>query len=321
MKKEEYINLKIKSIIQAKNQLLKKNKIINIITILIFITFFIIIVLCNYYFIKIINKKIKVIAISYGDKNYQKQLYYNKKSALEVGQVDEYYSYGPEDIDEGFKEKNKDILSRRRGNGYWLWKPYFILKTLREKLNDGDYLFYTDAGILYMNSTNYIIDFLNKQASEMWMIRLGIKEKNYSKRDAFILLGVDMPIYSETYQFMAGIQIYKKSKYTEKFLEELLYYSQDKRIITDDNNTQGFDNYPSFIDHRHDQSILSLLIKKYGIANAGKTNLNLDEYFKNKPIFLPDIFCIYRRINFKNYEDLKKKCISLMEMESTYRKI
>ena len=210
-------------------------------------------------------------------------------------------------------EKNKEILSKRRGDGYWLWKPYFILKTFKEKLNNGDYLFYTDAGILYMNSTYQVIDFLKEQNSEMWFDRITLKEKEYSKRDVFILLGVDMPFYRETYQYMGGIQVYKKSKYTEKFLEELLYYSQDKRLITDNPNTQGQPNYPGFKDNRHDQSILSLLIKKYGIANSGRPNLSLDEIFKRKRILMPNIFCIYRKRPFKDYEDIKQKCAKILE--------
>jgi hypothetical protein len=201
----------------------------------------------------------------------------NKKTALEVGKVDEYYSYGPKDIDKDFKERNKEILSRKRGNGYWLWKPYFILKTLKEKLAEGDYLIYTDAGILYKNSTHKLINFLNEQKSEMWMIRLHYIEKQYTKRDAFILLGADSPFYTDTCQYMAGIQIYKKSKFTEKFVEEVLYYSQDKRIITDDPNTLGLNNYKEFIENRHDQTILSILIKKYGQADSGRTNMEIEK--------------------------------------------
>lgn len=37
------------------------------------------------------------------------------------------------------------INSNPRGYGYWLWKPYIILKQL-ELLNDGDILFYADCG-------------------------------------------------------------------------------------------------------------------------------------------------------------------------------
>ena len=256
------------------------------------------------------NKKPKIIAITYSNKYYQRQLQFNKKTALEIGKVDEHYSFGPNDIDKDFREKNKEILSRHRGNGYWLWKPYFMLKTLKEKLKEGDYLIYTDATILYMNSTYVLIDFLKEQKAEMWIYRIPFIEKHYTKRDAFVLLGVDKPFYTDTYQYLAGMEIYKKSNHTEKFLEQFLYYAQDKRIITDDPNTQGLNNYPGFRGHRHDQSILSLLIKKNGEVNAGNSSLSLDELSKRKQIKMPNIFCVYRRAIFKDYDDLYKQCIN-----------
>jgi hypothetical protein len=261
------------------------------------------------------NRNFKIIAITYGNQYYQRQIKNNRKSALEIGKVDEHYAFGPQDIDQDFREKNKEILSGRKGNGYYLWKPYFILKTFKEKLKEGDYLIYTDSAMLYMNSTYQIIDFLKEKNAEMWMYRLTLFEKKYSKRDAFVLLGVDTPFYSETYQYMAGIQVYKKSKYTEKFIEQLLYYSQDKRIITDQSNTQGLNNYPGFRANRHDQTVLSLLIKKYGEANSGKSNISLKEFFKRKKIVMPNIFCIYRRRNFKNFDDLWNKCLKILKYQ------
>ena len=155
---------------------------------------------------KISIRNYKIIAISYSNYKYRRQLHVNKISAIKVGKVDKYYSYGPKDIDKNFYEKNKD-------NYYWLWKPYFILKTFHEKLSDGDYLIYTDAGVLYMNSTQYIIDFMNEQKLDMWMIYMHIKERLFTKRDAFILLGLDEPIYTESNQYKATIQVYKKSNY------------------------------------------------------------------------------------------------------------
>ena len=227
---------------------------------------------------------------------------------MHVGKVDEYYSYKPDDIDVNFKKKNKDILSRQRGNGYWLWKPYFILKTLRDKLNKGDYLIYTDAGILYLDKVEKVIKFMISKNEEIWSIRTRFLEKKYSKRDAFILLNADSPIYADTFQYMAGIQIYKKSKFSENFVEKLLYYSTDKRIITDDPNTQGFPNYDGFIDNRHDQTILSILTKKLRYSNLNKNITKAYDLNKINVNLMPNIFCIYRRLKFKNYNDLRKKC-------------
>ena len=228
------------------------------------------------------SKNFKIIAISYSNNIYQRQLKLNKKSALEVGKVDEHFSYGPDDLDKEFKEKNKDILSSKRGNGYWLWKPYIINKTMVEKLKDGDYLIYTDACTLFMDSVYLLIKFLKLHKMPMWMHRLNRKESRYTKKDAFILLGADMPFYSQTNQYQATIQVYEKSAYTIKFIQDWLYYCQDKRIITDDKNTLNQSNYKGFRDNRHDQSVLSLLIKKYGEINSGFSNLNLTELIKRK---------------------------------------
>ena len=142
------------------------------------------------------------------------------------------------------------------------------------------------------------------------MIRLTHIEKKYTKRDAFILLGADLPFYTDTYQYMATIQIYKKSKFTEKFVEEVLYYSQDKRIITDDPNTLGLNNYKEFIENRHDQTILSILTKKYGQADSGRTNMEIEK-IKTQKIQMPFIFCIYRLLEFRDYNDIKEKCKTL----------
>ena len=253
------------------------------------------------------SKKGKIVCISYGDESFKQSLEYNGKSALEIAKADEFYGYTPEDIDPEFKAKNDYILSKGRGNGYWLWKPYFLYKTLTEKLNDGDYLIYSDAGIFYVDLAQKLVDFLNEKKAEMYFHRLPHLEKVYTKRDAFILMGVDGPFYAETGQFNAAFQVYRKSKFTEFFLGEYLYYAQDKRIITDDQNEMGTPNYEGFRDHRHDQSILSLLTKKYGQVNANKTNLNID-LIKNYQEVMPTIFCHHRRRGFTSYDELKSMC-------------
>ena len=250
----------------------------------------------------------KIVAISYANFRFKKQLKINELTAIKVGKVDEYYSYKFDDIDLNFKKKNKNILSRRRGDGYWLWKPYFILKTLKEKLNKGDYLIYTDAGIFYLDKVDKLIKFMISINEDIWLNRLPYLEKKYSKRDAFILLDADYPIYTETSQYMAGIQVYKKSKYTENFLTKLLNYSTDKRIITDDPNTQGLPNYKEFRENRHDQTVISILIKKFRFSNLNKKKTKASDINKMYYNFKPKCFCVYRQIPFKNYFDLRKKC-------------
>ncbi len=144
------------------------------------------------------------------------------------------------------------------------------------------------------------------------MNRVYFKERKWSKRDAFLIMDADKPFFSDTDQYMAGIQLYKKTDYSIKFIKEWLFYCQDIRIITDNRNTLGKQNYKDFIENRHDQTALSLLIKKYGEANSGNPHMSINELLKLKPIIMPNIICIYIRITFKDYEDLKSKCKSII---------
>jgi len=260
---------------------------------IIFILYFI------YFYIEKEEKKYhyKIVAISYANNKFIKQLKINKLTAINVGKVDEYYSYKFDDIDLNFLKNHRDILSRPRGNGYWLWKPYFIYKTFKEKLNKGDFLIYTDAGIFYLDNVKKIIKYMISINEDIWVNRLHYLEKKYSKRDAFILLDADSPIYTDTFQYMAGIQIYKKSEYSEMFLQKLIKYSTDKRIITDDPNTLGLPNYPGFRDNRHDQTVLSILFKKYKFSNLDKNKTKPGELNKMKSI---------NSIKIKNYKILNK---------------
>jgi hypothetical protein len=254
------------------------------------------------------HHKYKIVAISFASDNFVKQLKINRLTAIKIGKADEYFYYKPDDIDLDFKKKNEDILSRKRGYGYYLWKPYIILKALREKLNVGDFLVYTDAGIFYLDKVEKLIQFMISNNEDIWAERTIFLEKQFSKRDAFILLDADSPIYTNTLQYISGMQIYKKSNISEIFLEKLLNYSQDKRIITDDPNTLGFPNYDGFIENRHDQTVLSLLIKKFRLSNSNKNKTKV--YDLNKTEYnSPDIFCVFRRDKFNSYYELRNKCV------------
>jgi hypothetical protein len=78
-------------------------------------------------------------------------------------------------------------------------------------------------------------------------------------------MNCDSPKYSESNQRLASFSLWKKSNFTIDFINEFLDYAQDERLITDLENQCGYPNYPDFKEHRHDQSIFSLLSKKYDL--------------------------------------------------------
>jgi hypothetical protein len=205
-----------------------------------------------------------ILLINYADYVFRKSQKLNNNTGKRVGLFDEVISYCPKDIEKDFFERNRKILGQQRGNGYWLWKPYFIKKSL-ELLNPGDFLFYCDAGAHFIKPITPLIDISLSSGQEIIVFELKYIEKAWTKRDAFILLDCDSPRYSDSRQRLASFSLWRKSGFTMDFIDEYLRYAQDERIITDLENQCGYPNYPEFNEHRHDQSIFSLLTKKYNL--------------------------------------------------------
>lgn len=204
-----------------------------------------------------------IISITYGDEKYKCAKRFNCKMAKRHG-ADKVILYGPEDIDEEFKEKNSRIWNQSRGGGYWLWKPYIIQKNLL-KMNPEDYLVYTDAGAAFIRPIRHLIQAMDKVGTDVMVFSLCHMEKEYTKRDAFVLMDCDSIRYTDTFQTLGGYIILKRTERSERLVAEWLKYAQDERIVTDIPNQMGLPNYEGFVENRHDQTILSLLCKKYGI--------------------------------------------------------
>lgn len=203
----------------------------------------------------------KRVLINYANHKFKKEQKKNSLSGKKTGGFTKVVSYGPEDIDKSFYLKNKKILSEERGGGYWLWKPYFIQKQLRE-LNIGDYLFYCDSGSYFIRNIEGLIKSLESANQDIMPFDTTHKERTWTKKDAFLLLECDKPEFAESNQRRASFLLLKKSQASIEFIDEWLSLAQDERLITDIDNTLGSDNYAGFEEHRHDQSIFSLLTKK-----------------------------------------------------------
>lgn len=205
-----------------------------------------------------------IIAVNYADKSFQRAQKLNSKTAKQWG-AGKVIEYGPKDIDKTFRRRNHEILAAPRGGGYYLWKPYIYRKAY-DVLREGDYLIYTDSGAVYINKIQYLIDCMEQEKVPVMIFSLEQErvEKGNTKRDAFVLTGCDETQYTDTPQSIGGYFVCKKAPEVKAFLDEVLQYAQDIRIISDKPNVMGLPNYKEFTDHRHDQSVISLMSKKYG---------------------------------------------------------
>ncbi len=254
--------------------------------------------------------------INFADDNFKSAQKFNSKMAKKFG-ADVVVEYGPDYIDDEFKRENRAIWDNKRGCGYWLWKPYITKKTLAE-INEGDYLLYMDSGSCAVDDIHILTDIMARDKIDIMLFCLHSLEKYYSKRDAFVLLDCDKPEFTESPQRCATYFLLRKSDRSVKFINEWLEFAQDRRIITNEPNVMGLDNYDGFVENRHDQTVLSLLSKKLGIQpyrDPGRYGLDmkyakdvldrspyLQVFDDHRYKYMPKSYFVYKHIPRKMFE-------------------
>ncbi|MEM7294413.1 MAG: hypothetical protein AAF420_13620 [Pseudomonadota bacterium] len=184
-------------------------------------------------------------------------------SARQCG-VDKIQSFSPDDIAPDFAATHCDVLRLSKGAGYWLWKPYFVNRVLANLARE-DFLIYADAGTHFVRDVTCLIEFMELHKLDLLVMGEGFSDAAYTKRDAFVLMDADRLEYSESPQRFASVFVLRNNDWSQQFAADYLHFAQDVRILTDVENTCGLANYTGFVAHRHDQSIFSLLSKKYAV--------------------------------------------------------
>jgi hypothetical protein len=196
------------------------------------------------------------------------------ESALAVAGFTEVSPWDSERFQrEEFYQLHRNILDQKRGGGYWLWKPYIILQELK-RLNDGDYVVYSDCG-RRPQSFSRRIDTLLEWCSDNGGVLPGVyvphwgANRRWTKRDCFVLMGCDHEEYWNPCQVQAAFSVWQKNELSLSFVEKWLHYCTDERILTDIPNTCGLPHFADFVDHRHDQSVLTLCTLTEGLRGLG----------------------------------------------------
>lgn len=192
---------------------------------------------------------------------------------------DEYKLYTDNDLknDKQFWEKHGNfIIKNKKGFGLWLWKPYIIKKSM-DTLKDGDILLYLDAGIE--------IDFRKKQflRKKFEIVKkdyiIGTKalnrfgpEKKWCKMDLILHLDTLDNKYLNTQQRQGGTNMFLVCEKTRNFVKEWYNIACNYHLLNDSPSKNK--NLKCFKEHRHDQSIFSLLSKKYNLYSNTVLNDN-----------------------------------------------
>jgi hypothetical protein len=162
-----------------------------------------------------------------------------------------------------FHRQHRSVLDQPRGAGYWLWKPYIIGQALDDAAA-GDIVAYSDSGISVIAPLQPLFD-LSRRAGGILLFRGTGECRQWTKRDCFVFTGCDEPRYHNAPMASASCLLLVKSNRSRDFVAEWLESCADPRVLTDSDNNCGLANLPGFVDHRHDQAVLSLLAARHGL--------------------------------------------------------
>jgi hypothetical protein len=204
----------------------------------------------------------KVILLSYASGSYLPSMSLLMKEARALHSFDVLLNYSQADIAPAYAAVHAARLRLHRGGGYFLWKPYFILRTL-EGMEEGDTLMYVDAGCTFVGGSPQPWIDLAKQHGFL-AFRLEHPEAFYTKADMFEALDVDMGLFGRERQVLSGIILFQRTPKTLGLVRAWKACVEDLHLVDDSPSVKA--NHPGFIENRHDQSCFSLLVHKMGMA-------------------------------------------------------
>lgn len=204
----------------------------------------------------------KRIFVSFADTRYIKSLERIKSETEQFG-FDERYFLTEKDLPKDFfKGFNPKIY--RRGFGYWTWKPYIVNKML-EKLDEGDILVYSDAGTQWhISGKNRFEEYINMLSlnTPLLTFQQPFLTKDWTKGDVFHYICSDSWLkYAMELQLWAGTFLLRKNELCMNLFKHWTDIAENHRYLMTDLKSDT-PNLSGFIEHRHDQSVFSLLAKQ-----------------------------------------------------------
>jgi hypothetical protein len=178
-----------------------------------------------------------------------------------------------------FWERHCDFIEKNpRGYGYWIWKPYIIKKTMEEAL-DGDSVLYLDSGCELLLEKRAMLAADMESAEKLLILGQPTQvEAEYTKADLLAEMGISHPYHLFSPQLQAGAILFHVCPTTRSLVHDWYELASDYKNIDDSPST--LPNFPFFSEHRHDQSVFSLLVKEYGLFRPD-VPLRSVEYIRN----------------------------------------
>jgi hypothetical protein len=151
-----------------------------------------------------------------------------------------------------------------KGGGYWFHKAV-LLQHHMDRCNDGDFLIWTDVDrIDFVRNTKSfakILKTLAKRDDDLCIETMAYAEEVYwSKEDILAAFNASESL-RESLQQSASAIVLRRSPRMKMFIDAWVECVSDWHMLSDEPSI--LPNSPAFDENRHDQSILSMLIKTF----------------------------------------------------------
>lgn len=204
-------------------------------------------------------KKGKKIFISYGNEIYYDSLQRIKKMAEDTGIFDQIIIYTDKDLPDEIKSHT--LMQYARGGGYWFWKPFVILQTLKEVATENDIVIYSDSGNEIFKHKDWLHYFQMLNKYDGVCFKYGKLAKEYTKKELLDYFSDECRNLSERYQIMGGLNLWTKQSIpiVQEWFDTM---KEHPELVLEDTSEPSKKQNKHLKEHRHDQAVLTGIVYK-----------------------------------------------------------
>ena len=169
---------------------------------------------------------------------------------------DSFNSFSNSDFQSDFKEKNFTTLSLERGSGYWVWKPYIILLATRIYPHE-EALLYLDSGAIPIRDSSLYKSLIRDDRIHVW-VEEDSRIINWTDPNVLSALSGEQD-FTDAPMVWAGALLARNSQNLTHFLLQWQKLCENPSYLHPE-TLDGYTKESGYIWHRHDQSILSILV-------------------------------------------------------------
>lgn len=214
------------------------------------------------------SKEFEIAFVTFGSESFYDALRRVRAQARKSHIFDHVWINRERNLPRNFREIHGPFLESSKSYGYWIWKPQIILQAL-EKLKWGDILLYVDAGVHLdpaqrIELESFLLSARNAPSGCL-ASQLDFPERDWTKRDTLLKLDVSASEdVLDTGQIQSGALVFVKSETTLELVRDWLFWCTNDYSMVDD-SPSSLPEADSFKAHRHDQSVLSILAKRFQV--------------------------------------------------------